>query len=214
MEEELRRSLDCPRCGLNHAVFGLAVWCPSCGADIFLTHVDSELAVIRAMLADAGRRRELLGSRIAAQDIENCLEDVVSIFEAVGRALLARHLRGKGMGKEDVEELLRKKVGNAFQSIKRAEEVSREHAGVELLDGVDARVSDALRATFEKRHPITHNLGVVDRKYLEKAMTAEREGRDVRVSGEEVSEAIRGTMVVLSGLHARLFSASGGPTGP
>lgn len=211
-EEELQRVVICPKCGLDHAVFGLAVWCPDCGTDIFLTHVEAELRAVTAMLSDVERRRGVLGARVAARDIENCLEDVVSIFEAVGKALLARHLRERGTGKEEVEELIRKKVGNAFQSIKRAQEVTKEHAGLELLDGIDAPIADALRVTFEKRHPITHNLGVVDRKYLEKAMSAGREGRDVRVSVEEVVEAIKGTMVVLSGLHARLFSTSGGPT--
>ena len=36
MEEVLRRDITCPHCGLEHAVFGLATWCPDCGRDIFL----------------------------------------------------------------------------------------------------------------------------------------------------------------------------------
>jgi len=43
------------------------------------------------MLADIPRRRENLGRRIAAKDRKNCLEDTVSIFEAVLRALVRRY---------------------------------------------------------------------------------------------------------------------------
>jgi ribosomal protein S27E len=37
IEEELRRDVTCPKCGLEHAVFGLASWCPDCGAIFFLS---------------------------------------------------------------------------------------------------------------------------------------------------------------------------------
>ena len=39
IQDALRRDMSCPHCGLDHAVFGLAVWCPDCGTDIFMTHV-------------------------------------------------------------------------------------------------------------------------------------------------------------------------------
>jgi hypothetical protein len=58
---------------------------------------------------------------------------------------------------------------------------------------------------FEKRHPITHNLGVVDRKYMEKARTAEREGREVLISTREIEQALDLSMVVFRTLHGRLF---------
>lgn len=57
---------------------------------------------------------------------------------------------------------------------------------------------DRLTAAFDKRHPITDNLGVIDRRYLAKAQRAEREGREIRIRVSEiaallgdVSEAIR-----------------------
>ncbi len=62
LEEELRRDLTCPSCGLSHAVFGLAVWCPDCGRDIFLTHVEHEYEVVRKMLSVVEDRRRDLGA--------------------------------------------------------------------------------------------------------------------------------------------------------
>lgn len=80
----------CPHCTLDQTVFGLATWCADCGADIFLTHFDGELAVTRLMVDDIERRKESLGSRVAAKDLENCLEVVVSAFEAAVKAVTRR----------------------------------------------------------------------------------------------------------------------------
>ena len=37
VEEELQRTVICPHCRSDHAVFGLATWCPACRRDVFLT---------------------------------------------------------------------------------------------------------------------------------------------------------------------------------
>jgi predicted nucleic acid-binding Zn-ribbon protein len=206
IEEELRRDLVCPHCGLVHAVFGLATWCPDCGKDIFLTHVSEELAVVERMLGDVQRRRELLGPRVAARDVENALEDTVSIFEAVLRAITRRHLLSTGKSTEDVEEILKKRVGNRYQNVEQAADICRALLGVELFEGVDGHAVSELRLTFEKRHPITHNLGIVDRKYLDKVRSGGLEGRDVLVTTGEIASAIELSRRVISNLHNRLFS--------
>src|SRR5690606_31294326 len=88
-----------------------------------------------------------------------------------------------------------RKVGNAFQSVVRTREQLLRLFGFEPAP---SPLWDRLTAAFEKRHPITHNLGVIDRRYLEKAQRAEREGREIRITVVEiaallgdVSEAIR-----------------------
>jgi hypothetical protein len=62
--------------------------------------------------------------------------------------------------------------------------------------------------TFEKRHPITHNLGVIDRKYLERMRSAEHEGREVMVTPDEITQVDNNGARVLesvSHLHGKLF---------
>jgi len=193
-EDEVRRDVVCSHCTLDQTVFGLATWCADCGADIFLTHVDAELGVTRLMVDDIDRRKESLGNRVAAKDLENCLEDVVSTFEAAVKAIARRALAKRGNTTEQIEAELRK-VGNAFQSVVRTREQLLRLFGFEPAP---SPLWDRLTAAFEKRHPITHNLGVIDRRYLEKAQRAEREGREIRITVVEiaallgdVSEAIR-----------------------
>lgn len=204
MEEEVRRDVICPHCGLDHSVFGLATWCADCGKDIFMTHVETELSVVRLMLTDIDRRRESLGERIAAKDIENCLEDIVSILEAAQRALVRRHLIRLGKSDEETDRFW-KKIGNGFQNLKRSEELYQNEFGLSLKEQLSIHEFDELSSVLEKRHPITHNLGVIDRKYLERARSDEDEGKEILVTAPEIDSAIITTMKVLTALHSKLF---------
>lgn len=213
LEEELRRDVKCPNCGLEHAAFGLATWCPDCGRDIFPAHIAAEFSVVKSMLSDVERRRQQLGARVAARDVENALEDTVSIFEAALRVMTRRYMKNSGMADEEVESLLRKRIGNKYQNIQLADQVCKAELSIGLFEGIHEKDVEQLRLTFEKRHPITHNLGIVDRKYLEKARSGDLEGRDVPVTVTEIDRAIALSFQVLQQFHSRLFrsnAASGG----
>lgn len=205
-EEALRRDVTCGHCTLEHAVFGLATWCPDCGRDIFPAHVRAEAESVRRILSDVPSRAERLGSRVAARDTDNALEDTVSIFEGVLRILTRRALLAR-LSPAEIDQAL-KKIGNGFQNLARGEELVREHLGVELFDGVDRAVVDPMAVLFEKRHVITHNLGVIDRRFMEKALTAAALGREVLVRPAEVEQALSFVDSVVTSLHERLFPSS------
>lgn len=196
-EDEVRRDVICPQCTLDQTVFGLATWCADCGKDIFMVHVTAELEVTELMVGDVARREELLGKRVAAKDIENCLEDAVSIFEAALKAIVRRALIERGDSQEQVDSRF-KKIGNSFQSIQRTREQLRGLFGFDL--GTDA-TWDSLSASFEKRHPVTHNLGVIDRKYLERVQEAEREGREIRIGAAEIQSLLVGVQDAVASIY-------------
>lgn len=202
-ENEVRRDVSCPYCTLDQTVFGLATWCSDCGKDIFLTHVSAEISVTQSMLKYVGRREQDLGKRVAAKDLENCLEDAVSIFEASVKALVRRVLAERGDEPTTVDAQM-KKIGNSFQSTDRSME--------QLLRLFDYSPSqpvlwERMNRCFEKRHPVTHNLGVVDKKYLERAQQAEREGREVRVLEKEVAVLLKDIYSAISDIHHALICA-------
>lgn len=204
IEEALRRDVTCPHCNLEHSVYGIATWCPDCGSDIFLTHVSAEFDVIKLTLSDVDSRRERLGARVAARDIENALEDTVSVFEAVLKGITRRFLRTTTTI-ENAEEILKKRIANRYQNIQMSAETASREIGIPLFTALNAEELELLKITFEKRHPITHNLGIVDRKYLEKVAFGEIEGRDVRVSVADVSLAIELCMRVMNDFYLRVF---------
>lgn len=196
-EEEVRRDVVCPHCTLDQTVFGLATWCSDCGKDIFLNHVSAEIAVIQRMLKDVDRREQDLGKRVAARDLENCLEDAVSIFEASVKALVRRALIERGDDPSTVDTKMNK-IGNSFQNTERTKEQL-----FKLLDcsPIQSDLWERLDGCFEKRHPVTHNLGVVDKKYLERAQQAEREGREVRISKKDVAVFLEDIYSAISDIH-------------
>lgn len=206
-EEVLRRDLVCPKCTLAHSVFGIATWCPDCGSDIFLTHVSKEYQVVKLILSDVDNRKERLGARVAARDIENALEDTVSIFEAVLRSTTRRYLRS-AHSPQEVEEILKRRIGNKYQSISLAKEVAQQEFGIPLFSALSPDEYQEFELIFEKRHPITHNLGIVDRKYLERVASGELEGREVRVTVEDVARAADLSLKVLSDFYPRVFSSA------
>lgn len=206
IEEELRRDLYCPNCTLAHAVFGLATWCPDCGADIFPSHVAEELDLLRKVLADVEERKKRLGPRLAARDIENTLEDLVSLVEVVLKILTKRHLVMTGMEDSEADDLLRRRVRNAYQNLDRAAKVFPEQTGVELRNAaISPEEFERLAKSLQKRHPITHNLGVVDRQYLERASAGGLVGQEIRVTQQEVQWAIDKVEILLAKAHERLF---------
>jgi hypothetical protein len=205
LEEELRRDLRCPGCTLEHAVFGLATWCPDCGADIFLVHLHAEASIIRRILTAVPDRHTTLGARVAARDVENALEDAVSIFEAGLKSTARRWLATQGRAPEEIETVLATKIRNGFQNPHRAAELYTEVIGKDLFAGVTSVERTTLADTFAKRHPITHNLGVIDRQYLARARTGHLEGREIRVAPAEVDRALTIAVQVVTTAYQTLF---------
>lgn len=205
-EEQLRRDVICPHCTLEHAVYGLAVWCPDCGADIFVTHIETESQVLRAMLNDVDRRNNELGPRVAARDIENGLEDVVSILEAALKAMMRRRLLAEEKPVHEVDEIMGKKVRNRFQSYDGTLDILERFFDLGLSTALDPDLVDRFRGTLQKRHAITHNLGIVDRKYLQRVRTGEAEGRDVSLDEREVIAALETALAFIRHVHAGLFA--------
>lgn len=97
-----------------------------------------------------------------------------------------------------------KKIGNSFQSTKRSKEQLLKLFG---YSPTQLDLWDRLGGCFEKRHPVAHNLGVVDRKYLERVQRAEREGREVRISEKEVAVLLEDINSAIYDIHNALTGA-------
>jgi uncharacterized protein (DUF1501 family) len=101
-----------------------------------------------------------------------------------------------------------KKIGSRLQSVSNAVSIIPEFCGgIPLFLAGSADVGK-LDRVFQKR-PITHNLGVVDRKYIERVRSGEAEGTEVHVEKQEILETAKVTYSVLSEFHSKLFPAAG-----
>lgn len=215
-EEELRRNVTCPVCRSGHAVFGVAIWCPGCGGDVFLVHVQEEAGVIRTILGAVSDRQVRHGARVAGRDVENALEDTVSVLEGSLKAITRRYLLDHGKGRVEVDDVFDRVIRNGYQNIDAGERLVREHLGLELFAGIDLADRQRAAGIIAKRHPITHNFSVVDRKHLSQVSHGPSQGRDVCVQVEEVEWLLSFIGQLIEGLYLRLFPsairpASAGP---
>jgi hypothetical protein len=145
--------------------------------------------VITQILSDVDRRRELFGGRVAVKDLENCLEDVVSIFEAVLKLISQRMLACINASVDEKEKFF-KRLRNKFQNPINADSIFAEKFDIEIFKEVGKSAKSHLSEIFSKRHPITHNLGIVDRKYIERSSDTAKEGTEIMVDAAEIKEAI------------------------
>ena len=94
-------------------------------------------------------------------------------------------------------------IGNAFQNIARTRAILSSLFRLDLPTGDSWQT---LASAFEKRHPVTHNLGVIDRKYLSRAQEAEREGRELRISEPEIKTLLNHVRDAIASVHSGLIA--------
>ena len=136
-------------------------------------------------------------------DIENALEDLVSIFEATLKIEVREFLRSRRASSENVDRALAT-IGSQFQGIAKAAALVPFNCEGVLLFTNDSGVDAQLDRVFQKRHPITHNLGVIDRQFLRRVRVGGEEGTEVRVTKQEVEVAAKNILETLTSLHVRL----------
>ncbi len=142
---------------------------------------------------------------MAARDVENALEDTVSIFEAVLKAITLRWLRASGKPQTEIDDVFRKQIRNSYQNVKSAQSTAQALLGIDLFSGMDPQQVTALGETFEKRHPITHNLGIIDRTHLRRIQSGDIEGREIRIEASEVLGAVDLSLATLRSSYSHLF---------
>ena len=124
--------------------------------------------------------------------IGDALENVVSAFDGFGRVIS----RERG-------------IEVRFQNLSGARRNVIEKFGFDFADGLTLDEWEFIRRTFQKRHLLSHNTGVIDENYILKANDPSATvGRKIRVTHEEVTASV----AIVEALGKRLFSGIFPPT--
>lgn len=180
-EKQLETKVTCDKCTLKFAIYGVFGWCPDCGAHNSLQILNKNLELARKELAlttsvDADLAEYLIG---------DALENVVSAFDGFGREVCSK-----------------RSVDVRFQNLTAARHQVQEKFGFDFADGLESETWATAVRIFQKRHLLAHKMGVVDAEYVQKANDPHAvEGRKVRVSSEEASQAAG----IVKQLGQRLF---------
>ncbi len=180
-EKQLETEVVCDGCTLRYAIYGVFGWCPDCGAhnSLQILHKNLELASKELALAES------VDKDLAEHLIGDALENIVSAFDGFGREVCARQSK-------DIR----------FQNLPGARKNVHDAFGFDFADGLTSdEWADACRV-FQKRHVLSHKMGVVDDDYVKKANDPHAVvGRKIKVSRDEVIAATH----IVQVLGKRLF---------
>jgi hypothetical protein len=175
-EPTLETEVVCDGCTLRYAIYGVFAYCPDCGEHNSLQILEKNLELADKQLTLAAT----LEGDLSAQLIADALENGVSAFDAFGREVFRVHA-GKASNPAKAEVV-------SFQNLAGAQKNVQALFGVDLASGLTANEWDALCRSFQKRHLLAHNMGIVDEEYLKKTSDPQaRMGRKVPILSGEVS---------------------------
>lgn len=177
-EKQLETSIICENCTLEYAIYGVFAFCPDCGVhnSYQILGKNFELVEKEIMLAENTEDKEL--SQIL---IEDALENAISSFDGFGRSIC------NAFSKISTNPAQTQNV--SFQNIKNARNRVIDLFGFDFADGLDLDKWNTTIRCFQKRHLLTHKMGVIDQEYLEKVKDPDAAlGRKILVRQDEVLE--------------------------
>ncbi len=188
VEEKLKQIVECDSCKYKYAVYGISFHCPLCGEGNLAHHLKRSSELRSKLIEESERISNERGEEAGQHMLGNALEDTVSLFETFLKHIYQYEIKKK-LSKEDAESKI-KKIRNTFQRIEGAEQLFKGDLGIDLYSALKPQDKSFLEEQFLKRHVLTHNLGLVDKKYQEKAKTYERQGAELEISEGDVKKTL------------------------
>jgi hypothetical protein len=170
-EKQLETEVICEQCTLRYMIYGVFGFCPDCREHNSLQILDKDMA--------QSAEGELL-KRV----VENALEDCVSAFDGFGREICRIH------AKKSSDPAKAEKV--SFQNLDGAKHNFNGLFNLNLSSGLNSDEWKAAVRGFQKRHLLSHTMGVIDDEYVRKSGDIQAvPGRKINVDAEEVRELVR-----------------------
>jgi len=178
-EKELETILICDQCTLRYAIYGIFAFCPDCGTHNSKQILETNLQLAKKKLALSSQLDKDLSETL----INDALENVVSAFDGFGREVC----RVRSKSSNNPEEVLKIR----FQNIDGAKKKIIDLFGVNISQCLSSDKWDFAIKEFQKRHLVSHKMGIVDQEYIDKSHDLEAiVGRKISISSEEVERLI------------------------
>lgn len=196
VEEKIEKIITCDNCSCKYAVYGLSFHCPICSQGNLLLHIKSSSEIIKVLIGESDRIGHEKGTDIGRHLLCNALEDVVGLYEgflkyiykySVSKLFTAQEARGK-----------LERIRTNMQNIDKSIQLFQDDCRINIFDGIDMNDKEFLQEQFFKRHVITHNLGLIDERYNERAQVIKRQGVNIDISPQDIMKALAIVEAVVS----------------
>jgi len=179
-EKELETNVECGNCTLQYSVYGVFAFCPDCGQHNSLQILDKNLELVGKILDLSAGAEVALAERL----IENALEDCVSAFDGFGREVCRVY------AKFSANPAKAEKI--SFQNLDSARQNVMDSFAFNLADGLALEEWKAAVQCFQKRHLVSHKMGVVDDDYIQKSGDTQAVvGRKISIGAQEVRSLVQ-----------------------
>ena len=179
-EKRLETEIICSKCSLRYSVYGVFGFCPDCGQHNSLQIFNKNIEVIFKMLDIS----ETVQVEFAEHLIKNALEDCVSSFDGFGREI-CRIYATKSSNPQKAEKI-------SFQNLEASRKKIWDLFNIDLVCGIDIDEWNFVIRCFQKRHVISHKMGVVDEDYIQKTDdNTAIVGRKIIIDADEVRRLIK-----------------------
>lgn len=179
-EKALETHIECANCTLKYAVFGVFAYCPDCRQHNSFQILVKNLELAVKMLDLTTTIHQDLAERL----IENALEDCVSAFDGFGREICRIHAM-KSTDPDRVEKI-------SFQNLDGAKQNIAGLFGFDLAAELTIDEWTVAIQGFQKRHLLSHKMGIVDAEYLRKSGDNRASiGHKVMIESDEVREIVQ-----------------------
>lgn len=178
-EKKLETEIVCDNCTLRYAIYGVFAFCPDCGQHNSLQILNKNLELVSKMLGMASKAEKELADHL----VRNALEDCVSSFDGFGREI-CRVYANKASAPDKAGKV-------SFQNIEGAKRALSILFSIDLIKGLSVEEWQITVSGFQKRHLLSHKMGIVDDEYIQKTGdTQVVVGRNICISDEEVRKLI------------------------
>lgn len=197
-EKKLEQHVICENCTLRYAIYGVFGYCPDCSIHNSLQILYMNLDIVLKMLSLAS---ETIDGGIALKLVENSLEDVVSSFDGFGRELV-KTFAAKALEPAKVSSI-------SFQNIASAQEKIKEQFSIDIAAKLEKPLWDSLTRSFQKRHLISHKMGVIDQEYINRSGDCNATlRRKITLDKIEVQELVTSLRIIGRHLFAEISAQS------
>lgn len=172
VERELSKKVSCGKCGRVYRVYGTSFYCPYCGLRKPLSVYKENIEMVAAFIdfkdtvrSDAKVLHKVSQTGIFEKLVERSLDMLVTAFETYCKTVYIERMKQKDPN-VDVA-YLQTKVKNAFQNLKRGNGLYSRELGINFLQRLTQEELAFTLKSFQKRHVLVHNSGIIDSRYVE-----------------------------------------------
>ena len=169
-EKQLQEDVICENCGCEYAIYGMFAICPDCGEHNLFQIFTKNLNLVKKQVEledelyrkfGESNRAEIdsLMKDIRVKLVENACEDAVTVFETFCK-------KAYELNENNVTNPSLPLQGNPFQSLDRVKDIFFTQFNLDIFHDLAVDEIDKLYLLFNKRHILTHNLGIIDQRFL------------------------------------------------